>query len=307
MEPPDVSSEFAYEVAAEGRTMPVAGGGVLHVRRSGPALAFALECGRGDRAAADVVAACVEDLAASGAVPTELAARVFGPLPTHEDLLLGLERGCRAHGFVWRGAMASPGEEPGVQVEASGRVVATLPGARSGDVLFACGDAALQDAGFDVALRWLREAEALDVALSGTEVTGRQALLIPRKAFFGPVYTFLHEARVGAVIAMTARGLTRSITAALGGRVDAALDLGSWPLPDLAAWLKARGAMDDAALAATFNLGVGQILCVPPAQVDYVAGLLQAWNEPHWRVGSIVAGSGRVRTSGGLGAGAAQT
>lgn len=301
MESPEASPEFVYAVPAEGQTVSAATGGLRHLRRSGPALAFALECGRGDRAAADIVAACVDELAVGGAVPTELRAQIFGPLPTHEDLLLGLERGCRAHGFAGLGATALPGEEPRIQVEAAGRVVATLEGPHPGDVMVACGDASLRDAGFTLALRWLREAELLDVTLPGTQVTGRQALLIARKAFFGPVYTFLHEGRVNAVIAMRAGGLTRSLTARLGPRVDATLDLGSWPLPELATWLHARDAMDDVTLAATFNLGIGQVLCVPPAQEAYVVGLLQAWNEPHWRVGRIVAGTGRVRLAGRLG------
>lgn len=282
---------------AVGASRSTTGGEVQHRHASGSALVFAVRAGHGDRGAADVVAACVDALLAVGALPHELRALVRAPDSVAEDLVVGLERGCRAHAFAWRGARLASADAPHVEVEAVGRVVRPLPGPQAGDVLYGCGTFSLNDASFALAHRLLRDHGQLGAPLPGAGFTGRQALLAQRRTCYGPIFPLLQEGRVHALISVGGGGLIGSLQRALGVDVAAEVEAGSWPLTELHAWLRAHAGLDDAALAATFNLGIGQVLAVSPADEPHAAALLEGWRERHWRIGRVTPGQG-VRLTG---------
>ncbi len=76
---------------------------------------------------------------------------------------------------------------------------------------------------------------------------------------------------------------------ALPDGVGAEIDRGSWPEPPIFGFVKeASGASDDD-LFSTFNMGVGMVLVVDPAEADAV---LRQTSHAAYRIGRVVPSAG---------------
>ena len=85
--------------------------------------------------------------------------------------------------------------------------------------------------------------------------------------------------------------------------VKAQIDLASWPVPPIFKYLAKIGKIDGDELLHSFNMGVGMILVVPPAQVKFVEGDLKKRREKFFRIGRIErsdSGKARVAYSGAI-------
>ncbi|HAP75143.1 MAG TPA: phosphoribosylformylglycinamidine cyclo-ligase, partial [Acidimicrobiaceae bacterium] len=92
---------------------------------------------------------------------------------------------------------------------------------------------------------------------------------------------------------ITGGGLPENLPRVLPAHLDAAVQLGSWPVPPL--FRLARDAaigLDTHELYRTLNMGIGMV-CVVAA--DRVAELQASIPEETWVIGSLVPGAGAVR------------
>ncbi len=69
--------------------------------------------------------------------------------------------------------------------------------------------------------------------------------------------------------------------------MGATIDLDSWTLPPVFAWLADQGGMDAGEMLKTFNSGVGMVLVVAPDRADALAALLAAAGETVYRMGQV--------------------
>jgi phosphoribosylformylglycinamidine cyclo-ligase len=90
---------------------------------------------------------------------------------------------------------------------------------------------------------------------------------------------------------ITGGGLPENLPRMLRGdaaeRLAFHVDLDSWVLPDVFAWLRQAGGIADLELLRTFNCGVGFVLCVPAEAEQQVLTQLAEAGEHAWRLGSL--------------------
>ena len=138
----------------------------------------------------------------------------------------------------------------------------------------------------------------------GTEVRSPFAVRGPRFAKTGQIRVrpqvsgFWKVNGAGALAHLTGGGISENLNRALNERVDAQVDLGTWPVPAVAKYVCDAAELSEPQALKTFNMGVGMILIVDPARADEVEAALAEAGEKTYRVGRIVSGTGEVQYTG---------
>ncbi|MFM7268172.1 MAG: AIR synthase-related protein, partial [Cyanobium sp.] len=86
-------------------------------------------------------------------------------------------------------------------------------------------------------------------------------------------------------------GLPENLPRCLPEGVHGVIDAASWSRPPLFSWLQERGAVPEADLWNTFNVGVGFCLVVPADAVAGVIASCGACGHQAWDLGHIAAGA----------------
>lgn len=86
---------------------------------------------------------------------------------------------------------------------------------------------------------------------------------------------------------ITGGGLLENIPRILPAHLSAHVDIGSWTVPPVLAWLKREGRVESREFARAFNTGLGMVLVVEGAKVEGVVEGLRAGGERVWVVGEI--------------------
>jgi phosphoribosylformylglycinamidine cyclo-ligase len=100
--------------------------------------------------------------------------------------------------------------------------------------------------------------------------------------------------RIRAMAHITGGGLPGNLNRALPAHLDARVDAASWTVPNVFAQLQRAGDVPTAEMFRAFNMGVGMVVIVAPDDADAVLASAAAAGVPGWRLGQVVAGSGRV-------------
>ncbi|MEO2087367.1 MAG: phosphoribosylformylglycinamidine cyclo-ligase [Acidimicrobiales bacterium] len=275
--------------------------------------------GRLDTIGRDLVAMCVDDLVCSGAAPLffldYLAVGRLDP-EAMEQLVSGIAAGCSEAGCALIGGEMA--EHPGVmaadQFDLVGFAVgavereAVMDGSAAlpGDLLVAIDSPNLRSNGFSLARHIVFEVAGRsldDPAWEGSEGTLADELLAPSVIYASSVVAALAAHEVHAVAHVTGGGLPGNLPRVLGDDVDAVVDSTAWEVPRIFRELQDLGGVSDGEMARVFNLGVGMVLVVPPAEADGVVATLAAGARPARVIGELVPGTGTVSYSGGGGTG----
>ena len=175
---------------------------------------------------------------------------------------------------------------------------------REGDVLIGLASSGLHSNGYSLARKVCVEGKSREELLAPVEALDGQsvadALLTPTRIYVKQVLGTL-AACPGAVRALahiTGGGISENLNRALNERVDAQVDLGSWPVPAVAKYVCDAAELSEPQALKTFNMGVGMILIVGPARAEEVEAALAEAGEKTYRVGRIVSGTGEVQYTG---------
>jgi phosphoribosylformylglycinamidine cyclo-ligase len=263
----------------------------------------------------DLVAMCVDDLVCQGAEPLFLLDYVaVGRLDPAAvaTLVGGVADGCRQAGCALVGGEMA--EHPGALEDGAFDLVGfavgvverdrVLTGERvaAGDVLVGLPSPGLRCNGYSLARRVLldRAGLALDgPAWDGAGHSLADELMVPSVVYAPAVLAALAAGDVRAVAHVTGGGLPGNLARVLPPGVDAVVDRSSWAEPRVFGEIRRLGDVDDAEMAKVFNLGVGMVLVVAPADVDAVLAALAAAGQPGAVVvGAVTPGGGDVRLVG---------
>jgi len=262
----------------------------------------------------DLVAMCANDILATGAEPLFFLDYIaVGKLDAEAvaDVVSGIGEGCRQAGCALIGGEMA--EHPGVMdpddYDLSGFCVGIVdrpkmldPGAvKPGDVLVGLSSSGLHSNGYSLARKVCLEGRTLEeVTAPCDELDGMSvadALLIPTRIYVKSVRAIM-EALPGTVRALahiTGGGITENLNRALHDGVDAVVERGSWPIPPIVRYTCEQAHLGEEEAYKTFNMGLGLVLIVDPAQADAVRTAAEEAGEQAFIVGEIAEGTGIVQ------------
>lgn len=272
----------------------------------GTKLKIAFAMNRHESVGRDLVFHCVNDILVQGARPLFFL-DYFGTGRLDPDVaaevVRGLAEGCREVGCALIGGETA--EMPGMyapgEYDVAGCIVGVVERNRivdghavqPGDILLGLASDGLHTNGYSLARRVLLE----EARLSPTEtvpelgVSLGDALLWPHRCY-APALLPLLDSQPGAIKAMahiTGGGFLENIPRSLPSGLGAHITLGSWPIPPLFTLIQQKGAIADEEMYRVFNMGIGMVLVVAPADTDGIAQSLASAGERVYRIGEVTA------------------
>ncbi|MFT6144120.1 MAG: phosphoribosylformylglycinamidine cyclo-ligase [Myxococcota bacterium] len=246
----------------------------------GTKLLLAERLGRFDTVGIDLVAMCVNDVLCSGAEPLFfLDYLATGKLDVEQaaSVVSGIAEGCRQAGCALIGGETA--EMPGMyapgRVDVAGFVVGCVERSKilspeqvqAGDVLLGIPSTGLHSNGYSLARKLLVDVEAPDPKVL-------DALMTPTAIYVDRVLPHMRSGDVHGAAHITGGGLTDNIPRMLPPGLGAVIDRATWERPALFDQLQQTGALSDAEMYRTFNMGIGMVLCVRPEAAERVAQVI---------------------------------
>ncbi len=105
--------------------------------------------------------------------------------------------------------------------------------------------------------------------------------------------------QVHAMAHITGGGLPGNLDRVLPPNMDAAVDTGTWTVPNTFAVLEEAGEVARAEMFRAFNMGVGMVVITDADGAASVCRSASAQGVAAWEMGRVVPGSGTVKRTGG--------
>jgi phosphoribosylformylglycinamidine cyclo-ligase len=281
----------------EGRYLAAATDGV------GTKLEVARMAGRLSTVGIDLVAMCADDVVCTGAEPLffldYLATGVVVPERVAE-IVQGIAEGCRRARCALLGGETA--EHPGVmeadRLDLAGFCVGVVEeGAllgphrvREGDALVGLSSSGPHANGFSlIRATLLREGpHVLRAVPDGFDRPLADELLEPT-AIYAPLVVSLSRLRlVHAAAHVTGGGLPENVPRALPEGLGARIQRGSWPIPAIFDLVQQANGASESDMFATFNMGLGMVLVVPPDRAGEVVSRAGAAGVGAHEIGRVV-------------------
>jgi phosphoribosylformylglycinamidine cyclo-ligase len=276
----------------------------------GTKLRVAIEANRHYTVGHDLVNHCVNDILVQGAVPLffldYFAAGHLVP-EVVEAVVTGVAAGCRENGCSLVGGETA--EMPGIYMppdyDLAGFIVGCVEedailGAdrvEEGDVILGLASSGLHTNGYSLARRIVAERMKLrvDDEFPGESASVADVLLRVHRSYLPLLRPIL--GKIHGMAHITGGGLPGNVNRVLPDTLDAVIDGGSWPVPNLFAQLQQHGQVSRDEMYRTFNMGVGMVVITDDAGAAAVVASASSANVDAWRLGRAVRGTGRVRIS----------
>ena len=267
----------------------------------GTKLELARESERFDTVGHDLVAMCVDDLAAVGAEPVAFVDYIaVGALDGEREaaLVSGIADACAIAGCALVGGETA--EHPGVMgadqfdlagtalgvVEADGRLHPGL--VQDGDVLIGVDSPNLRSNGFSLVRRIL-ESAGDDPHIDG--VPALEVLLEPSVIYAPAAVRAARLDGVHGLVHVTGGGLPGNVPRVLPDGLGATIDRGAWTPPTVFSWLASEGNLSESDLLGAFNVGIGFVAVVAESAADEVVAVFAGQGHPARVIGRVGTGS----------------
>ena len=259
----------------------------------------------------DLVAMCVDDLAAAGARPLALTDYLaVGRLDPEVAgaLVRSVAAACSAAGCALLGGETA--EHPGVmerdRFDLAGAAVgiveegSEVTGAAiaDGDRIVAVSSPNLRANGFSLIRTLVLPRLGLDEEFPGTAHTVTDVMLEPSVIYAPAVMTALEAGPVHGLAHVTGGGIAGNLRRVLPAGLHATVDTATWDPPPVFAGVARIGGIGRDDMFATFNMGVGFLAVVPPAAAADVITAFAAGGHDAWVAGSVGPGARGVTLAG---------
>jgi phosphoribosylformylglycinamidine cyclo-ligase len=259
----------------------------------------------------DLVAMCVNDIVVQGAEPLFfLDYYASGKLNVDDAaaVIEGIARACRESGCALIGGETA--EMPGLYAKGDfdlagfcvGAVErhAILPKTKEmvvGDVLIGVASSGAHSNGYSLVRRVVQDAGLSFDAPAPFEASKKlgEALLVPTRLYVKSALEAMRASGVKGFAHITGGGITDNLPRALPEGLDADVDLSTWALPPLFAWLAKSAGIEERELLRTFNCGIGLIAVVSEKCSGHVIDAFQESGERARRIGTLVKGDGEAK------------
>ncbi len=269
----------------------------------GTKLKIAFAMGVHSTVGADLVNHCVNDILTLGAEPLffldYLALGRMDPAVV-EQLVEGISRACKQAGCALIGGETAemPGFYTPGEYDLAGFIVGAVErsriltpnAARPGDILLGLPSTGLHTNGYSLARKLVFEAAELKPETYVAQVQNKigAELLKPHRCYRPMLKNIVARGWLSAMAHITGGGIPSNLPRVLPRATQAVVELGSWPVLPIFSYLAGLGKIERDELLATFNLGVGMILVVPPKHLRKVEAELKRRREKFYRIGHIV-------------------
>lgn len=293
---------FAPNVAGMARPVLVSGADGV-----GTKLRLALLMDKHDTIGIDCVAMCVNDIICAGAKPLffldYIACGKNHPARI-EAIVAGVAEGCVQAGCALVGGETA--EHPGVMPDGDYDLAGFAVGladqkdllapemVQAGDVLIGLASSGLHSNGFSLVRRVFGIDDDAAVLARHADVLGRplgEVLLQPTRIYVQAVQALKGKAAVHGIAHITGGGWVENIPRMLPKGLCAKVDKAAVPAQPIFGLLAKAGAISEHDLYNTFNMGLGLVLAVPPADADAALAALDAAGETAFVLGTVQAGA----------------
>ena len=258
----------------------------------------------------DLVAMVVNDMAVCGAKPLfflDYYATGALKLKDARQVIDGILEGCAQAGCPLIGGetaelpgLYAPGDFDlagfAVGVVDADKVI-TGKSVKAGDIIFGLPSSGIHSNGYSL-VRKIVEKSGVALNRKVPGLGGRslgKVLLEPTRIYTSFVNKLLTKVPVKAFAHITGGGITGNLNRVLPPKVDAIVHENQWTIPPIFNWLEQNGPVDHDEMHRTFNMGLGMMGIVAPADVEKLMKFAKASGEEIYIVGTIEKGTGQVR------------
>lgn len=272
----------------------------------GTKLEVARATGRWSGVGFDLVAMCVDDLAAAGARPLGFVDYMaVGALTPERDttIVSSIAAACARLEIPLLGGETA--EHPGVMeadaVDLAGAAVGVVERGEeltgtaisAGDIVLGLASPNLRSNGFSLVRKVLAGID-LNAPFPGETVDYADVLLRPSVLYTPAVLAALETGGVGGAAHITGGGLAGNLVRPLPPGLRAVVDTTRWPVPDVFRVIQASGDLDPATMYETFNMGIGFCLVVAPTAAAGIGELLGRIGHATYEIGHVESGTRSV-------------
>ena len=266
-------------------------------------LAFLMD--KHDTIGIDCVAMCVNDIACAGGEPLFFLDYIACGKNYPEkiaDIVKGVAEGCLQSDAALIGGETAehPGLMPEEEYDLAGFAVGivdekdmiTGQDLKAGDVLIGVASSGVHSNGFSLVRKIFEMTkESLDTYYDELGKTLGEALLTPTRIYVKAMKSMKDAGvKVKACSHITGGGFYKNIPRMLKDDTVAVIEKNSYPIPPIFTLMAKKGNVDEQMMYNTYNMGLGLVIAVDPAQADAAIAAIEAAGEKAYRVGSIEAG-----------------
>ena len=266
-------------------------------------LAFMLD--KHDTVGIDCVAMCVNDIACAGGEPLFFLDYIACGKNYPEKIagiVSGVAEGCKQAGAALIGGETAemPGFYPEDEYDLAGFAVGVvdekdlITGAtiKPGDTLIGIASSGVHSNGFSLVRKvFPMEKEALDMYYDELGCTLGQALIEPTKIYVKALKSVKEAGvKIKGCSHITGGGFYENIPRMLPDGVRAVVKKDSYPVLPIFRMLQKEGDIAEDMMYNTYNMGLGMVLAVDPADAERTMEAVRAAGETPYVVGSVEAG-----------------
>jgi phosphoribosylformylglycinamidine cyclo-ligase len=266
-------------------------------------LAFIL--GKHDTIGIDCVAMCVNDVACAGGEPLFFLDYIACGKNYPEKIatiVSGVAEGCKQAGCALIGGETAehPGLMPEDEYDLAGFAVGVvdekdiITGAdvAAGDVLIGMASSGVHSNGFSLVRQIFRMSEeSLNRYYDELGTTLGEALLAPTRIYVKALKAVKDAGvRVKACSHITGGGFYENIPRMLPEGKRAVIEKNSYPIPPIFTMMAREGQVAEQMMYNTYNMGLGMIVAVDPADVDAAMAAMRSAGDTPYVVGKIIDG-----------------
>lgn len=270
----------------------------------GTKLKIARLCNKHDTIGIDLVAMCVNDIIVSGAKPLfflDYFASSSLDLDVATDVVRGIAEGCKQANCSLIGGETA--EMPGLYQPGDYDLAGFSVGiadrdkiidgsdVRVGNKIIGLASSGLHSNGFSLVRKIIFEDLGLSVDDSVEELgcTIGEELIKPTRIYVRSVLGVLNRFAVHSLVHNTGGGFIDNIPRVLPNGCRAVIEKDSWKKPPIFPFLREKGAIPEAEMYRTFNMGIGMMAVVKDTDADSVMQHFKAMGEEAFLIGEILA------------------
>lgn len=269
----------------------------------GTKLLIAQKMNKNDTVGIDCVAMCVNDVLAQGAEPLfflDYIATGHNDPDRMASIVSGVAEACRQAGAALIGGETAEmpdmygqqeydlaGYSTGI-VDKDHLLTSSKPAA--GDILIGLPSSGIHSNGFSLVRQILFKDHNVKLADKPAALNGQtvgDVILTPTRIYVQAVLPLIKAELIDGVAHITGGGLIENLPRMFSDDLQATIKVGTWPILPVFDYLRGVGQLSMADCWQTFNMGLGMILAVKPAQLAAVKAKLSDEGEQFYEVGRL--------------------